>query len=508
MNEGRKALMEGKLPLGRKIGYGVSELGTSAAELIIRLYLLIFFTDVVGLTPRLAGYAVALGVVWDAVTDPLMGTLSDTTRTRWGRRRPYIAVGGMALAFSLLLLFSPPALSTQLSKFVFLVLCYMLVNTCMTVIAVPHAALGRDLTFDANERTEVYGFRLLFGNFGFLAGTVLPGLMLARLPDGAGLAARTAAHSRAAGVISVMIVVAALTTFFATRGKDIAVPAVAKATARDAAGTAVPRKKDRLLSQIASVMKNRIFLPLLAAYFVATLGLAINSATALYFYRYRLRLQEGDIQLVLSVFIFVFCASIVMWVLVSRKFGKKMPAFWASLALGLVTAAVYPFLPPLRVGPVLAVAVVGGFLVGSIVLLESLVADTVDFDELVTGRKREGVYFGFWKMSAKIARACAIALAGNLLHVIGYVPNEAQLPAVSGKLALIFGPGVGFFVVAGAAIFLFMPLTNEKHRRIQALLAKKRELRGRYGRTLGERGSVGSIGSVDGGNPNRVPKPS
>jgi GPH family glycoside/pentoside/hexuronide:cation symporter len=171
-------------------------------------------------------------------------------------------------------------------------------------------------------------------------------------------------------------------------------------------------------------------------------------------------------------------------------------------------AAVYPFLPPLRVGHVLAVAVVGGFLVGSIVLLESLVADTVDFDELVTGRKREGVYFGFWKMSAKIARACAIVLAGNLLHVIGYAPNEAQLPAVSGKLALIFGPGVGFYVVAGAAIFLFMPLTNENHRRIQALLAKKRELRGRYGRTLGERGSVGSIGSVDGGNPNRVPKPS
>jgi GPH family glycoside/pentoside/hexuronide:cation symporter len=471
--------VSGKLPLGRKIGYGVSELGTSATEVIIRLYLLIFFTDVVGLSPRLAGYAVALGVVWDAVTDPLMGTISDMTRTRWGRRRPYIAFGGIILALALTLLFSPPALSTQLSRFFYLLLCYMLVNTCMTVIAVPHAALGRELTFDANERTEVYGFRLLFGNLGFLAGTVLPGLMLARLPEGAGAAARTAAHSRAAGMISIMIVLAAFTTFFSTRGKDRSPAASAR------------QRKDRLFSALATVMGNRIFLPLLAAYFVATVGLAINSATALYYYRYRLRLPEGDIQLVLAVFILVFCVSLVLWVLVSRKLGKKMPAFWASLSLGVMTAAVYPFLPPLRVGPVLAVAVVGGFLVGSIVLLESLVADTVDFDELVTGRKREGAYFGFWKMSAKIARACAIAVAGNLLHVIGYVPNETQLPAVSAKLALIFGPGVGFFVIAGAVVFLFMPLTNEKHRRIQALLAKRRELRGRADGATGERGPKG-----------------
>jgi GPH family glycoside/pentoside/hexuronide:cation symporter len=487
--------MSGQLPVGRKIGYGVSELGTSAAEVIIRLYLLIFFTDVVGLSPRLAGFGVALGVVWDAVTDPLMGSISDATRSRWGRRRPYIAAGGIMLALSLTLLFSPPVLSTQFSKFIFLVLCYMLVNTCMTVIAVPHAALGRDLTFDPNERTEVYGFRLLFGNIGFLAGTVLPGLLLARLPQGASLTARSAAHGRAAVVIAVLIVAAALVTFFATRGMDnaaagsdegsAAAPA-SRVSRRGAAATdpgeapssrhaAAPRYMGGLLPQLASVLKNRVYLPLLAAYFVATIGLATNSTTALYYYRYRLRLPEGSIQLVLAVFIFVFCVSLVLWVLVSRKLGKKMPAFWASLSLGVMTVFVYPFLPPGRMGPVLAVAVAGGFLVGSIVLLESLVADTVDFDELLTRRKREGVYFGFWKMSAKIARACAIAIAGNLLHVIGYVPNETQLPAVSDKLALIFGPGVGFFVVAGAVIFLFMPLTNEKHRRIQALLEKRRE---------------------------------
>jgi GPH family glycoside/pentoside/hexuronide:cation symporter len=160
--------------------------------------------------------------------------------------------------------------------------------------------------------------------------------------------------------------------------------------------------------------------------------------------------------------------------------GKKMPAFWASLSLGILTSVVYPLAPAGRMLLPLVIAVIGGFLVGSIVLLESLVADTVDYDELKIGRKREGIYFGFWKMSTKIARACAIALAGNLLHVIGYVPNAEQLPEVSRKLALIFGPGVGVFIIAGALIFLFMPLTTQIHGRIQELLLKRRALQERF----------------------------
>jgi GPH family glycoside/pentoside/hexuronide:cation symporter len=134
-------------------------------------------------------------------------------------------------------------------------------------------------------------------------------------------------------------------------------------------------------------------------------------------------------------------------------------------------------MPPGKMLIPLIIAVVGGALVGAIVLLESLVADTVDYDELKTGRNREGIYFGFWKMSVKIACAIAIAIAGNLLHVIGYVPNEAQLPEVSTKLGMIFGPGVGFFILAGAFIFLFMPLTKQKHERIQTLLQKRRAMR-------------------------------
>jgi GPH family glycoside/pentoside/hexuronide:cation symporter len=463
--------MKKSLPLSRKMGYGLSEMGTTSAEVLIRLYLLIFYTDIVGLSPRLAGYAVALAVVWDAITDPLMGVLSDATRTRFGKRRPYIAIGGFALGISITLLFSAPMVTTPMGKFLYLLGCYILVNSSMTIVTVPHAALGRELTFDSAERTEVYGWRLLFGNFGFLTGTILPGVMLARFSGGGETSMRILAHSRAAELIAVVIVVAALGTFFTTRGLD-------------RIGTRRPRGGiGKLLPSLFSVLKNKIFLPLFLAYFIATVGLSINSATALYFYRYRLLLPERQVQLVLGVFIFVFCISLVVWVLVSRSLGKKMPAFYASLSLGILTSVIYPLAPAGRILLPMVVAVIGGFLVGSIVLLESLVADTVDYDELRTGQKREGIYFGFWKMSSKIARAGAIALAGNLLHVIGYVPNTEQLPEVSRKLALIFGPGVGVFILAGALVFLLMPLTTDLHERIQGLLLKRRALQERFARS-------------------------
>jgi len=457
--------MEKQLSLPRKMGYGVSELGTTATEVMIRLYPLIFYIDYVGLNSRLAGYAVALAVVWDAITDPFMGIISDATRTRWGKRRPYIVFGAFALAFSITVLFTVPSLSTQAGKFFYLFACYILVNTSMTIITVPHAALGRELTFDADERTAVYGWRLLFGNIGFLTGTVLPGLMLTVFRQGSGEVSQVTSHARSSEVLAFIIVAAALTTFFSTRGMD------------RKPGTRRKPQTGGVFLALFSALKNKIFLPLFLAYFTATIGLSINSATAIFYYRYRLSLSERNIQIILGVFIFVFCISLVGWVLLSRKYGKKMPAFWASLSLGLLTAVAYPLLQPEKMLLPLIIAVTGGALVGSIVLLESLVADTVDYDELKTGRNREGIYFGFWKMSVKIARAIAIAVAGNLLHVIGYVPNEAQLTEVSMKLGIIFGPGVGFFILAGAFIFLAMPLTKQKHERIQAILKKKRAMR-------------------------------
>ena len=462
--------MEEKLTVKKKMGYGFSELGTMATEMLIRLYLLIFYTDLVGLRPQLAGYAVAIAIVWDAVTDPLMGVISDGTKTRWGRRRPYILFGAFFLGITLVMLFSEPPLSGQTGKFLYLLVSYILLNTAMTVVTVPHFALGREVTFNPNERTEVFGWRLLFGNIGFLAGTILPGIFLISLGQNSDMQAGITAHQRAAVIVGLLIVIGSSVTFFSMRGLD-------KTTA-PYSFTGVTS----FLSFMSSAFSNMAFLPLFLAYCTAMIGLSLYSSLALYYYRYRLKLAEQNIQIILIVFILIFSLSLLFWVFITRKYGKKRPAFWASLFLGLATTIVYPLLPEGKTVPVLFIAATCGFLVGSIVIIESLVADTVDYDELICGNNREGLYSGFWKMGTKMSRAVALAITGHLLHLIGYMPNQIQSPEVEWRLALMFGPGVGFFITTGALIFLFMPLTNEKHTRIQRLLLMKQNRKSKAGK--------------------------
>jgi GPH family glycoside/pentoside/hexuronide:cation symporter len=178
---------------------------------------------------------------------------------------------------------------------------------------------------------------------------------------------------------------------------------------------------------------------------------------------------------ILLPFFVSILASIVLWVWISRRYGKKIPAFWGILGLGSLVSLAYPVLPPGMISPALGVAILGGLLSGSIILFESLVADVVDVDELQSGRNREGLYFGMWKMATKLSRALGLLLAGVLLHAIGFDAGaDAQSPEVVQRLSWIFGPGVGGLLVLGGLVFLRFPLGDAQHRRVQRLLKRRR----------------------------------
>lgn len=443
-----------------KLGYGVAELGIIAAELLLRLHLLIFYTDVVGIPSWMAGLAIGLATLWDAVTDPLMGIISDHTKHPAGKRRPYIFWGGILLALSVLLIYNPPAMDNHWSKFFFLLFSYIVINTSMTIIAVPHAALGGEIAFDRNERTEVYGWRFLFSNLGALVGTVIPGYYLVKL-EKENIALRATAYSNSAFWICCTVMVTALITYWITRKYDK--PAKEK-----------PFRLDKsLFTSWKTAISHRLFLPLMISYAIATIGLTINSAFAMYYYKYRLLLQEIDIQKIIAIFLVVICFSIAGWIIFSSKVGKKKPAFWGIFLLGIATCIAYPLFPVGKGEYPLIMSLIGGLLVGSVALLDSLVADVVDYDEWETGEHREGLFFGIWKMAAKVSRAIALSLVGFILDLIGFVPNTIQTPETSWYLALVFGPVVGFFFIVGALVFLLMPYKDEEHQEIQRLLHER-----------------------------------
>lgn len=457
-----------KPPLRTRIGYGVAEAGMSAAEVMLQLYLFYFYTGAVGLDPRLAGYALGLAVLWDAVIDPIMGALSDHTPSRWGRRRPYIAVGSVALAVTTYFLFSPPpALTAQGAKFLYLLVCYALVNTSMTIINVPHSALAGEISADRNVRTELFAWRMLFKNVGFLFGAIFPGQLLDYITAHGGT--EFSARAIASLGVSIAVLGSAAITFWAVDGYDQ--PFGAKKGPKIGA----LRQSQRFARGLWSVARNPVFAPLLWAYVVAQLGRTVNASLALHYYKIRLGFTESQAQsYIIGVLVIVITLSLPVWVWLSRRFGKKRPAFIGAIIIGVLTIVVYPMLPPgnLALAVFLASGVCGAF-VGSIVLFDSLVTDIVDYDELKSREHREGLYFGCWLMATKVARALGLACTGVLMSGIGFDENAAShAPELGLKIAMVYGPFVGACFIAAAFIFLLMPLSGKRHQRVQELLRR------------------------------------
>lgn len=453
-------------------GYAVAETGITAVEVLAQIYLLEFFVTAVGLKASLAGIALAVAVLWDAISDPLMGYISDHTRTKLGKRRPYILCGGILLGLSVFLMFSPPSLETQAQKFFFLLIVYLLVNTSMTVLAVPHIALGGEMAFLPNERTRIFGWRFFFSNVGFILVLILPSVFSALFPAQDEVSRLLITRNYTSLAIAGILIVTCAIAFIATTGRD-------KNDFKENPETILPRKERFGFRSVRNVFKNRYFLPLITAFIIATFGRTFNSSIVNLYYKYRIRLTEAEIGLMILVpFVICLILSILLWVYLAGKFGKKWPAFWGVFLLGLMTVIVYPLFPERGILPILVIAVFGGFFAGAILLFDSLVADIVDYDELLTGEKREGWFFGLWKMATKVARALGLGLGGILLSGIGYQEGSAdQIPELGFRLSILFGPVVGSFFLLGAFVFLKMPLTKERHLRIQTLLLKRREIR-------------------------------
>ncbi len=433
----------------------MTEIGINAVEMLLRIYLLIFYTDEVGLSPRLAGLAFALGLVWDAITDPLMGALSDRTRHRFGGRRGYLPIGSIWLAAGLLLVFYPPPLASQALLFGWLLFSYCCLNTGMTVLSVPYMAMAGELTQDPRTRTAVFGWRFAAANVGAVLAAALPKQFLV---EGRGSAAAIPAASL---VIAGVVVGTALVGWQATAF----LPRLAKVV-----------RTESWLRTFRTAMRSRPLRPLLGAYVVATIGIGINSTTAQYYYQYVLKFAPDQIQNLLVVFLGVFTLSIAGWVAAARRFPKLQLMVVGATLLGVGNSLLYLVMPD---GAFLATVVLGGLvlgsLVGCIVLIDALLTDVIDHDRVMTGQLRSGLYFGVWRFASKLARALSITAASLMLDLAGFRPNEVQSEGMQWTLRLQFGPGVGIFFVAAAVILYRYRFDADKQAQVRRLLQRQAE---------------------------------
>lgn len=459
-----------RIPRRVQAGYGAAEGGMAGAEFLLTFYLLIFGTEVLGLSPGMAALAIAVGTVWDAVSDPLMGMILDRAPFgRKGRYVPFMAMGAPLLAISFALLLQPLGIESSTFALAWFLSLNLFVNTGLTLLSVPHVAMVAHLSADRHERTSLYGWRLAWGNLGLLLGLLGPPVVARFLgvsfeePEGRGPVLGVTGVIAAAGIMLTAII-----TILAVARRD---------TGEDANAPAITLSEQ--MGGFLAVLRNGVFRPLLLAFLAAAIARVINGATAFYYYETRLELTlERTVGAILLPFVLAILLSVPLWVWAGRRFGKKRPALIGMIALAVAGAIVYPLFPPGEVTGPFFMAIFGGVAAGAIILFESMVPDVVDHDEAHAGRSREGLYFGFWKLSTKLARAVGLALTGVVLEFIGYVEGApTQAPGVDWRLALLFGPGVALGFLAAAGALAFYPLTSESHARAQEIIARRREKR-------------------------------
>ena len=437
-------MIRDKLPLKVKLGYGICDLGGNLFFTVVAFLLLNYLTDTVGISAGLAGTIVMVGKIWDAVTDPVAGYLSDNTRSRWGRRRPYIFFGSIPLFFTMILMFTNPRLESQGALFVWGVVSFCLLCGAYTVVNIPYSALTPELTRDFHERTSLNGYRFGFAVIGTLlgAGAALP-MVNAFGDKNTGFCAM--------GVIFGFIMMAtAMITAFTVREPE----------------RSVPVHRQGFWKTYSSVFGNRPYLLILLTYALHVTALTVVSGIAIYYFKY-VHGNEAMTTAAMLVLLLTAMVFIPVSVAASRRFGKKAAYGFGLFVFAAAIMVLFFFghlRPPSFSIALMAVAGLGmGF---TYALPYAMVPDAVEFDYLRTGKRTEGAFYGIWTFGFKIGQAMALGITGGVLSLSGYIPDMAQTPAALLGIRLLLGPiSAAIFLLALAALY-FYPINEARYQEI------------------------------------------
>ncbi len=406
---------EERIPTGRILVYSAPVLGLFSGSALISLYLLKFATDVLLIAPAAMGAIFMVGRIWDAVSDPIVGYWSDRTRTRIGRRRPWLLVSALPIAVAFWMMWSPPASLAGPALVTWMTVAVLGFYTAMTILIVPHTSLGAELTTSYHDRTRVFGVRQLAWYLGvFLTLATLWALTRSEAPRE--LVSRMALL--ASGVTAAAVVVAAV--FLRERSEF------------QGRGGARPYRA------FADVLRNPHARRLLGVYLVESSGGATVGVLTIYFSEYVLRTPELT-TLYIGAYLFCASASIPVWVMLSRRFGKRRLWCGAMLATGLLFGTTFLLGPGQWQGLVVLAGLLGVAAGSGNVIGPSIQADVIDWDEWRTHERKEGAYFAAWNFVFKMATGLTLGLTGLVLQATGFEPNQEQGDSALLAIRLLYG---------------------------------------------------------------------
>ncbi len=470
----------GHIPLLTKTLYGAGSMATGVKDTAFNVFLLFYYTQVVGLSGSLAGTAIFTALVLDAISDPLVGFWSDRLQSHWGRRHPFIYASALPMGIAFYFLFNPPAAESQSVLFAWMLVFAVLVRFFMTFYAVPSSALTAEMTSDYDERTSLSGFRVLLGWLGGLAFATV-GYVVLFAPNETYEDGRLdpAAYQDfallGAGVIVIAILVCALGTHhLIPRLKQVA------ENAQESLG---------LRNDLSNMLHNRPFLVLVAIIFVTATAIGFTDVMGLYMFTYFWGLSTDQLAVLTLAALLGTIAAFLAAPVLSKRFDKR-PVAMASAGLVMLC---YPACIALRLAgvlpengdPAILMILCGNATltvfaaVSMTILFASMIADTIDKNELATGRRQEAIYSSAFTFSMKATSGLGGFIAGIALDLVGF-PTGADTAEISAATQQSLGAAVAGIIFTFWCIALLTlrayRLTREDHAAILSAVTHQRQL--------------------------------
>jgi GPH family glycoside/pentoside/hexuronide:cation symporter len=446
--------MTNQLSRKTKFIYGFGDLGFSLTSTILAAYFAIFLTDVVGLTPATAAAAIFIGRSWDYINDPLIGHISDRTRTRWGRRRPFLLFGALPFALAFTLLWVRPPWESPVALAAYYAVAYLVFDAAATFVYMPYFALTPELTNDYDERTSLTSYRMFFSILGSLIAFIVPVMIVRSIQP------ENVSRFLLMGIVfAVVSAVPLLAVFFGTKERP----------------EFMVQEQPKLKESLRAAFKNRPFVFGAIIFLITWVSMDILQTTLLYFVKYIVQ-REAESDIIMAVIFVTAMFALPFWNWVSQRFSKRWAyifgvAFWAVVQMMLITLNQASPLPL-----ILFMCLLAGIGVGAAhVLPWAIIPDAIEWDEWRTGERHEGTFYSLITLAQKVASSIAVPLALLVLDATGYIPNAAQQPeSALWGIRIVIGPIPAVLLTAGIIFAIKYPLNRKQFSSLVSDLEKRR----------------------------------
>jgi glycoside/pentoside/hexuronide:cation symporter, GPH family len=440
-----------RLPFRTKLIYGFGDWGNTTTTTIFAFFFAFFLTDIAHLPPLYAAPVLLVGGIWDAINDPLVGILTDRMRSRWGRRRPFFLFGAIPFALTFIMMWWVPPFESMAAKAIYYTIAYILWDTAFTMVCVPYSALTPELTEDYDERTRLTGYRMAVSmGGGMIAAIVVPLIVDAFVlkPDG---------YLLMAVIFGILAALPYLLLFFNTRERY----------------SSTPPTELNIFRAFKQTMSNRPFRYAAGIYLTAWVTVALVTALFQYYVTYWLRQPDS-----LAMFLGLIQGSALIGVPIMVKLSDKLEkrkAYFIGMVWWIVVMLILAVMPSdAATFAIILAAVVGPGVAAAHVIPWSIVPDVIEADELATGERREGAYYGFLVFIQKTGAAFTLALMQLVLGATGYVADQPQNDGTLLAIRLMIGLVPAVLLSISIWFAWRYPINKAQHNEMRAALAAKR----------------------------------